>query len=116
MASTKTGRLPVRYDIEQVIVIEDSRTEFERQNKNFSVERSLSGNTQHLVGSTFGAAFNKALLLHRTESSELTASQRQKRKRKEFKRKNYYKNQIRLNKLSKVFNLLLHWKGEKEGI
>lgn len=75
MASTKTGRLPVKYNTEQITVIEDSRTEFDRQSKNFFVERSLSGNTQNLVGLTFGAAFNQACLLQRTGSSELTASQ-----------------------------------------
>lgn len=65
----------MKYDIEWITVIVRSRNEFEEQDKEFSVEGNLSGNTQHLVGPDFGAAFNKAFLLHRARTSELTASQ-----------------------------------------
>lgn len=37
MTSPKIGRLPVKYDIDQVTVIVDSRNEFEEQEKKFSV-------------------------------------------------------------------------------
>ena len=65
----------MKHDIEQITAIVDSRNEFEEQDQKLSVEWCLSGNTQHLVGPTFSAALNKALLLHRRGSTELTASQ-----------------------------------------